>query len=121
VARAAAWPAEAQRLWTCEIEWKAGYRKSAFRAVARPPGGGKRRPIGESPPVRWTLMSDPEPPTPEFVAAARQLMAGLKAAGWERVGAGGRWYAQRFLWRGDGEPGPIEVPGLAEAPEPPPR
>ena len=40
------------------------------------PGDGRasrRRqaaPLGESPPVRWTLMSDPEPPTPELVASS---------------------------------------------------
>ena len=79
--------------------------------MAEPPGGGKRRQIGESPPLRWTLMSDPEPPTPEFVAVVRALMAALEAAGWERIGPGGPWYAQRFLWRGAGEPGAGRGPG----------
>ena len=46
-------------MWTCEIDWKAGYRKSSFRAMAEPPGAGKRRQIGESLPLRWTLMSRP--------------------------------------------------------------
>jgi hypothetical protein len=113
-ARLVPWPEEAAALWTCEIDWKAGYRRSSFRAMAEPPGAGKRRQIGESPPLRWTLMSNPEPPTPEFVAVARALIVALEAAGWERIGRGGRWYAQRFLWRGTGEPGPVVVQGTAE-------
>jgi hypothetical protein len=107
-------------LWTCEIDWKAGYRKSSFRAIAEPPGGGKRRQIAESPPLRWSLMMDPEPPTPEFIALARALMTALEAAGWERIGPGGPWYAQRFLWRGASEPGPVVVPDTQTA-EPPSR
>jgi hypothetical protein len=113
-ARLVPWPEEATALWTCEIDWKAGYRRSTFRAMAEPPGAGKRRQIGESPPLRWTLMSNPEPPTPEFVAVARALIVALEAAGWERIGRGGPWYAQRFLWRGTGEPGPVVVQGTAE-------
>jgi hypothetical protein len=120
-ARLIPWPEEAEQMWTCEIDWKAGYRKSSFRAWAEPPGGGKRRQLGESPPLRWTLMSDPEPPTPEFVALARALMGALEDAGWERIGPAGAWYAQRFLWRGTGEPGAIVVPDSTEAAEPPPR
>jgi hypothetical protein len=119
-ARAVEWPEEAQTLWTCEIDWKAGYRKSAFRAMAAAPGASKRHAIAESPQLRWALMSDPETPTPEFVALARALMGALEAAGWERIGPGGRWYAQRFLWRGKGEPGAISVPDVADA-EPPAR
>jgi hypothetical protein len=118
-ARLVPWPEEAAQLWTCEIGWKAGYRKSSFRAMAEPPGAGKRRQIGESPPLRWTLMSDPEPPTPEFVALVRALMGALEAAGWERIGPGGPWYAQRFLWRGAGEPGRVVVPDTAETGDPP--
>jgi hypothetical protein len=113
-ARLVPWPEEAAALWTCEIAWKAGYRRSSFRAMAEPPGAGKRRQLGESPPLRWTLMSNPEPPTPEFVASARALIVALEAAGWERIGRGGPWYAQRFLWRGAGEPGPVAVQGAAE-------
>jgi hypothetical protein len=120
-ARLVPWPEEAVALWTCEIDWKAGYRRSTFRAVAEPPGAGKRRQIGESPPVRWTPMSEPEPPTPALVAAVRPLMAALEAAGWQRIGPGGPWYAQRFLWRGTGEPGAIVVPDTAQAAERPSR
>ena len=119
-ARLVPWPEDAAQLWTCEIDWKAGYRKSSFRAMVEPPGGGKRRQIAESPPLRWSLMMDPEPPTPEFIALARALMTALEAAGWERIGPGGPWYAQRFLWRGASEPGPVVVPDTQTA-EPPPR
>ena len=102
-------------MWTCEIDWNA--RLPQVLASARwpsRPGAGKRRQIGESLPLRWALMTDPEPPTPEYVALARTLIGALEAAGWERIGRGGPWYAQRFLWRGEGEPGPVVVPSAAE-------
>jgi hypothetical protein len=121
-ARDQPWPEEAATVWTCEIAWKAGYVKSTFRAMAGPPGGdGRRKSIGESPPLRWTLMTDPEPPTPEMVAGVKALLAALVAAGWERTQPGGAWYAQRFLWRGTGEPGPVAVQQPAQSAEPPPR
>ena len=117
---ARAWPDEASTLWTCEIAWKPGYRKSSFRAMAGAPGASKRKPIAESPSLRWTLMSDPEPPTPEMIAGVRALVHALVAAGWERIEPAGPWYAQRFLWRGEDEPGTVVVPDAAPA-EPPPR
>jgi len=121
-ARDRPWPEEAETLWTCEIAWKAGYVKSTFRAMAGPPGGdGRRKPIGESPSLRWTLMTDPEPPTAEMVAGVKALIGALVTAGWERTEPGGPWYAQRFLWRGEGEPGPVEVPKPAQPAEPPTR
>ena len=121
-ARARPWPEEAETLWTCEIAWKAGYVKSTFRAMAGPPGGeGRRRSIGESPPLKWTLMTDPEPPTPEMLTGVRALVHALVAAGWERTEPGPVWYAQRFLWRGEGEPGPVEVTVPTEPAEPPSR
>ncbi len=114
-ARAEPWP-EAESEWSCEIDWKAGYRKSAFRAMAAPPGAGRRRPIAESPPIRWTLMAEPEPPTPEMVKAVKAIVTALEAAGWERTGgAGGAWYALRFLWRGSGEPQRIDIQGRDSA------
>jgi hypothetical protein len=120
-ARAVPWPKEAETLWTCEIAWKAGYLKSAFRAMAGPPGAGRRKAIGESPSLRWTLMTDPEPPTPEMIASVKVLISALTAAGWERTGSGAAWYAQRFVWRGSGEPGALSVPDEVEAAEQPPR
>ena len=112
-ARVAHWPDEAGELWTCELDWKAGYRKANFRAMVAAPGEAKRRPLGESAAVRWALMGEPEPPTPELAVRVRALVESLEAAGWEHIGRGRRWYEQRFLWRGDGEPQPIVVTGLA--------
>jgi hypothetical protein len=114
-ARPAPWPEEATELWTCEIAWKAGYRKSSFRAMAGPPGDGKRRPLGDSPSVRWSLMGEPEPPTPELAIRVRVLVQALEAAGWEHIGRGRLWYAQRFVWRGSGEPQPLDVPDVEPA------
>ncbi|HEY6694023.1 MAG TPA: hypothetical protein VI006_14340 [Solirubrobacteraceae bacterium] len=118
-ARPKPWPEEARELWTCEIGWKAGYRKSTFRAMAAPPGSGKREPIGESPSVGWTLMADPEPPTPELALRVRALVNALEAAGWEHIGRGNHWYAQRLLWRGSGKPQRIPVPELVKTGESP--
>ena len=120
-ARARPWPEHAETLWTCEIAWKAGYLKSAFRAMAGPPGSGRRRSIAESPSLKWTLMTDPEPPTPEMIANVKVLVSALVAAGWERAGAGTSWYAQRFVWRGEGEPRPVAIPDVVESAEPPTR
>jgi hypothetical protein len=117
-ARATPWPEDAESLWTCEIGWKAGYRKSHFRALATAPGSDKHEPVGDSPAVGWTLMADPEPPTPELAIRVRALMTALEQAGWEHIGRGPRWFAQRFVWRGDGEPPRVAVPELAGG-EPP--
>jgi hypothetical protein len=102
------WPPEAATVWTCEIEWKPGYRKSFFRAMATPPGGRRSRAIGETAGMKWGLMADPEPPTRELVEAVRSLLSALEAVGWHRIEPAGPWYAQRFLWRGHGEPGPVD-------------
>ncbi|HEX5621132.1 MAG TPA: hypothetical protein VFX51_22095 [Solirubrobacteraceae bacterium] len=114
-ARPAPWPEDAHELWTCEIAWKAGYRKSSFRAMAGPPGDGKRRPIGDSPSMRWSLMGEPEPPTPELAIRVRILVDALETAGWEHIGRGQRWYAQRFVWRGSDEPRPVDIPDVEPA------
>jgi hypothetical protein len=106
--RPAPWP-EAEHEWTCEIDWKPGYIRSYFRAMAAPPGEKRRRPIGESSSVRWTLMMDPEPPTDELVEAVRELVDALTAAGWERTYSQGPWYALRFRWRGEGLPQRLEI------------
>jgi hypothetical protein len=106
--RPAPWP-EAEHEWTCEIDWKPGYIKSYFRAMAAPPGAKRRQPIGESSSLRWTLMIEPEPPTDELVEAVRELMDALHAAGWERTYSHGPWYALRFRWRGEGLPQRLEI------------
>jgi hypothetical protein len=115
-ARPAPWPGESAQLWTCEIDWKSGYRKSSFRAMAAAPGAAKRQALGESAPVRWSLMGEPEPPTPELALRVRAMVQALEHAGWQHIGRGPHWYAQRFLWRGNDEPQPISVPD-AEAAE----
>jgi hypothetical protein len=109
-ARMAHWPEEAAKLWTCEIDWKSGYLKSSFRAMAAAPGSAKRRPLAESAPVRWSLMGEPDPPTPELALRVRAMVEALEAAGWQHIGRGPYWYAQRFLWHGSGEPRPVTVP-----------
>jgi hypothetical protein len=114
-ARATPWPEDAAQLWTCELDWKAGYLKSTFRAMAAGPGGGKREPLGESSPLKWALNTEPEPPTPALAMRVRGLVEALEAAGWEHIGRGRQWYAQRFLWRGSGEPQPITVTGSEPA------
>ena len=83
--------------------------------MAGPPGAGKRRPIGDSASVRWTLMTEPEPPTPELAIRVRALVQTLEAAGWEHIGRGQVWYAQRFVWRGSGEPQAVDVPDVEPA------
>ena len=106
-ARPQPWPEEAARTWTCEIDWKPGYIRSGFRAMAAAPGDPRRTRFGQSRPIKWTLMSEPEPPTDELVEALRELVTALTQAGWERIGPGGPWYAQRFLWGGDRQPRPL--------------
>jgi hypothetical protein len=105
------WP-EADELWSCEIAWKPGYVRSCFRAMAAPPGAKRRQSIGESAPLKWTMMMEPEPPTPELVEAVRGLAAAIEAAGWERMDTPEEpWYALRFLWRRPGWPQRVEVVG----------
>lgn len=106
-ARRMPWPAETADLWTCEVDWNAGYLKSAFRAMAAPPGEHRRKSIAESPPIKWTFMSDPEPPTAETAAALGELVAALANEGWERIESAGPWYALRFVWHREGQPRPI--------------
>jgi hypothetical protein len=107
-ARRRPWPDDAADVWTCQLEWNAGYRTSTFRAMAAAPGERRRRhQIGESEPLRWLLMGEPEPPTPETAAAVRELMSALTAEGWESIGRAQRWYALRFVWRQEVEPRPL--------------
>jgi hypothetical protein len=107
-ARSQPWPEDATEAWTCEVEFKPGYRKSTFRAMAAAPGEvRRRRRIVESGPIKWMLMGEPEPPTPEMAEAVRDVTAALTDQGWEHIGSGSRWYAQRFVWRQDDEPRPI--------------
>ena len=101
------WPQEAESAWTCEINWKAGYIKSGFRAMVAPPGEARRTSFGQSRPIKWTLMDDPEPPTEQLVEGLRELVTALTEVGWVRIGLAGPWYSQRFLWAGYGQPRPL--------------
>jgi hypothetical protein len=75
--------------------------------MAAPPGDERRVPFGESRPVKWTLMGEPEPPTEEMVEVLRELVTALTEDGWVRIGPAGHWYAQRFLWAEHGQPRPL--------------
>ena len=106
-ARARGWPEEAARAWTCEIDWKPGYIKSGFRAMAAPPGEVRRKAFAQSRPVKWTLMGDAEPATQDMVEVLQDLVIALTEEGWVRIGTVGPWYSQRFLWAGNGQPRPL--------------
>jgi hypothetical protein len=106
--RVPAWPEDSDDRWRCEICWDAGYLSSRFEAVALRPGHRKGRVVGGGGVFRWLLMSDPDPRTPEYAADVSNLEHALLQAGWERAGRGAEWYAQRFVWPGDGEP-PAQV------------
>ena len=105
-ARARTWPEEAARAWTCEIDWKPGYIRSGFRAMAAPPGEQRRKAFAHSRPVKWTLMGDAEP-TQDMIEVLQELVIALTEDGWVRIGTVGPWYSQRFLWAGNGQPRPL--------------
>jgi hypothetical protein len=67
--------------------------------------------IARSEPLRWLFMSPPDAKVPEHRNAALALARALRGAGWEIVGRGGGWYAERYVWRGeDDPPAQVEVP-----------
>jgi hypothetical protein len=110
------WPAEAEGLWRCEIRFDAGYSASRFTAMVQPPAGSdaRSRVVARSEPLRWLFMSLPDAKVSEHRSAALALARALRAAGWEVVGRGGGWYAERYVWRGEGEPpAHVEVPAQA--------
>ncbi len=79
---------------TCEIKWWQGYLKSEFFAVGVRPGAEAYE-AHRSPMFRWWHRSSP--PQKGRIAAAHQVLVDkLVADGWEPVGRGGPWYAQRF-------------------------
>ncbi|MEA2283608.1 MAG: hypothetical protein QOK21_4215 [Solirubrobacteraceae bacterium] len=115
--RSSGWPPDASALWRCEIRFDAGYSASRFTATVHPPDGSdaRSRIVARSQPLRWLFMSPPDSKAPEHRGAALALARALRAAGWEVVGRGGGWYAERYVWRGVGEPpAHIEVPELTE-------
>ena len=101
------WPEEAATTWTCEIDWKPGNIKSSFRAMAAAPGDARRTLVRAVRADQMDVMGDPEPPTEELVEVLRELVIALTDDGWVRIGPAGRWYRQRFLWAGEGQPRPL--------------
>jgi hypothetical protein len=98
------WPDDAEQLWRCEIEWAAGYARSRFRAVVHPPDRRRAQVIGTSAAFTWTMKEPPDPRSQAQVGEVRRLTRALKAAGWETVGRGARWYSTRCVWRGEEPP-----------------
>jgi hypothetical protein len=101
---ATAWPQDGRERWRCEIKWDAGYLNSRFQAVVYPPGGKPGRPAAASKPFKLTLRGEPDPHSERYRAEARALATAMQTAGWDPIGRGNAWYAERFVWRGDGEP-----------------
>jgi hypothetical protein len=73
--------------------------------MAAPPGDAQRTPFAQSRSM-FTFMDAPGPETADRVAAVRELVKELEEDGWVPIGPSGRWYAERFLWGGDGRPRP---------------
>jgi hypothetical protein len=97
----AAWPAGTEELTRCQIEWRAGYRRSRFAVVLERPAERRRETIGTSAPFAWRFMSPADWRDRAQVAAVDTLAAALLARGWEEVGRGRAWYERRFVWRRD--------------------
>lgn len=104
--RTAAWPPDAEDLWRCEIRFDAGYTASRFSATVHPPVGSdaRSRVVARSESLRWLFMNPPDAKVPEHRNAAVALARALRDAGWEVVGRGGGWYAEHYVWRGEGDP-----------------
>ena len=107
--RAPEWPDGTDGRWRCEIRWDAASKHARFRAVALAPDDGGDRTVGHSASVSSPFTGD------EAVSSLEQA---LLAAGWERAGRGAEWYAQRFVWRGDGAPPERTEPALSEGTPP---
>jgi hypothetical protein len=120
-APAAAWPSDSRQFWRCEIKWDAGWIDSRFQAVTYRPRARRGRAIGASAPVKNRLMGGPEADQQVDREAARELASALEAAGWERVGRGADWYAERFWWRHESAPAERLAPGPVSETDPPAR
>jgi hypothetical protein len=99
-----AWPQGTEERWRCEITWRAGYVSSCFEATAYAPGQHRGEPIGASERFKWLLADEPDPARSDHLREARKLAAALRATGWERLARGPKWYAERYVWPGDGPP-----------------
>jgi hypothetical protein len=104
--RRGGWPEECEGMWRCELRWDAGMVNSRFEAVAYPPGERRGRVVGASGTFKWLIKADPDPAAREYRKELARLVAALQRAGWERVGAGAKWYSARFVWRRSGTPPP---------------
>jgi hypothetical protein len=112
-ARRPPWPEDTTELWGCEIEWDAA-PVSRLRAAVYRPGDRLGRAIGVSATLESPSNGAPDPQDPACRTQVRALAAALEAAGWEQAGRGGDWFAERFVWRGDGVP-PDRLTGLGIA------
>ena len=112
--RKSPWPEDAKERWRCEIGWAPGMLHARFEAVAYPPGSRRGSSIGRTGAVTSLMMADADPADMGHRQAVRRLAAALRDAGWVPAGRGSRWYAGRYVWRGEGDP-PDE---LEVAPEP---
>jgi hypothetical protein len=97
-ARPPHWPPGARDRWRCEIHWDAGWIDSRFRAVVYRPRRRRGRDVAASTPLRWLLMSRPDPHRAEHRDALRGLAAAIEDAGWTPAGEGAGWYSRRFVW-----------------------
>jgi len=103
-----AWPPETEDSWRCEIRWRPGYINSRFILVARRPGRRGTTDVARSQPFKWLVLADPDPEGPDFRRAVEHLDGEIRAAGWEPVGCGRRWWQRRYVWRGEGDP-PLDL------------
>ncbi len=98
------WPEGSEQLWRCELRWGSGLVSSRFEAVAYGPGERQGSAIAGSATFKWLMGADPDPAAKEYQAELGRLVAALRAAGWDDVGRGSKWYSARFVWRRTGTP-----------------
>lgn len=92
----------ARESWdVCEIGWWRGYVKSEFYAAALTVDGSEYE-VGRSPQFRWRRTEAPPSDHERARAAHAALVDRLAATGWEPVGGGVPWFAQRFRRRATG-------------------
>lgn len=89
-------PADPERRWSAQIEWREGDGGGRFCVTAREAGVPAEAVIGVSRPLRWPP-GDREA-VRELTRAADDLATEVTAAGWRPVAAGGDWFAKRFEW-----------------------
>jgi hypothetical protein len=81
--------------WTCRTVWRPD--RSCFEVVARPPGGGRARVLGDSRRVDWARDDEIERVLDDVVRA-------IESAGWTRSAQDGPWAERQFTWRAAGDP-----------------